>query len=219
MQGETTELKRGVLIDATVLSDNDFVVSSKIEEEGLLHVNGDHVGKTAIHITTKENNDITISVEVKAHYNTYVEPPFEVGASKSTVITEMTNLGYTRSSVYSNDTMYVYLYYSTSTMMMVSFDQQGKVKYVSVAFTDEDIIEELPLFLSERYELNSLYTTLFSNDTYIDAYDWMDETKIVILSPFENGTLKGTAVTYRSGFGSSSEVAAMQQQLQKVFAK
>ena len=218
-QGKTSSLTGKVFEEAQVECENDFIAMAQVDATGKLQVEGKHVGETSILITPKEGEKIEIAVEVQQNYDTYEEPPFQIGASKATVLSEMQKLGYTRSTTHSNDSMYVYTLYSTSTLMTVNFNQQGKVESVALAFTDEDVIDELPNFLSERYELNETYTTIFSHDTYIDAYEWLEESKLVIVMPFDTGSLSGMSIHYRKGLGSSNAVNDMSQQLVQTLTK
>lgn len=61
-------------------SDDEFVAT--IDNDGT--ITGEHVGKTII-TATSNNGEDKCAVEVKAKYNTYTEPIFEFGASKSTI--------------------------------------------------------------------------------------------------------------------------------------
>lgn len=61
-------------------SDDKFVAT--IDNNGT--VTGEHVGKTTIK-ATGDNGESKCTVEVKAKYNTYADPIFEFGASKSTI--------------------------------------------------------------------------------------------------------------------------------------
>lgn len=65
---------------ATWSSDDEFVAT--ISDNGV--VTGEHVGKTMI-TAAGDNGEDKCAVEVKAKYNTYADPIFEFGASKSTI--------------------------------------------------------------------------------------------------------------------------------------
>lgn len=61
-------------------SNDEFVAT--VSDNGI--VTGEHVGK-AIITATGSNGEAQCQVEVKAQYNTYADPVFEFGASKSTI--------------------------------------------------------------------------------------------------------------------------------------
>ena len=66
--------------NVTWSSDDEFVAT--IDKSGT--ITGEHVGKTMI-IAAGDNGEGKCAVEVKAKYNTYADPVFEFGVSKSTI--------------------------------------------------------------------------------------------------------------------------------------
>lgn len=76
--GETKQIT--VSENAVWGSRSEFV--AKVSENGL--ITGNHVGKTIISATS-ENGEALCEVEVRAKYNTFMEPVLDFGASKSTI--------------------------------------------------------------------------------------------------------------------------------------
>ena len=141
-----------------------------------------HVGETSIGFYDYETEGTFvykgILVKVNPRYTTYVEPGIDYDDTQDSV---MMKVGFPSIITYSEGNLvYGYTDYSTSDQFVVMFDQDlnnDRVLGYAIQFTDEEMQQEIPLFIEERY-------AYWLDGYYINADDYARAT---LFLSFEDG--------------------------------
>ena len=139
------------------------------------HILAKYVGETNIVFFDSETggNSVCKSVLVKVNprYTTYVEPGIDCDDTRDSV---WMKLGRPDISYFTNegDLVYNYENYSTTNHLTVMFDKDSSNNIVygyALQFEDEEIQQEIPAFIEERYAYWSLYGYYMNADDYTQA--------------------------------------------------